>query len=105
MSTVTVRIGQETRDFDSASESWINDQVNRRRQDGQSVCVQVTVDGGDLDLLLSTPGCGSGGGGARQATAREMAILDLWSKLHLNQAGFTGGNLNAFLKQLRRMIA
>ena len=87
-----------------ASESWINDQLNRRRRDGQNVCVQVSVQAGGVQLVLSTPGCGGGGGG-RQATPREMDILDLWNKLHLNQAGFTGGNLVAFLKQLGRLVA
>ena len=105
MSTVTVRIGQETRGLESASESWINDQLNRRRQDGQNVCVQVTIHGGAVDLVLATPGCGSGGGGGRQPTSRESDILELWNRLHLNHAGFTGGNLVAFLKQLGRMVA
>ena len=104
MSTVTVRIGQDTRDLDTASESWINDQLNRRRHDGQNICVQITVLGGDGQLVLSTPGCGAGEGGGRQATSREMNILDLWKKLQLNQPTFTGGNLVAFLKQLRRML-
>ena len=105
MSTVPVRVGQETRDLEAASESWINDQLNRRREDGQNICVQVTVHAGGLQLALSTPGCASGGGGGRQPTSREMAVLDLWNKLHLNQVGFTGGNLVAFLKQLRRLLA
>ena len=104
MSTITVRIGHETRDLEAASETWINDQLNRRRHDGQNVCVQVTVHAGDVQLPLSTPGCGIGGGGTRQATAREMAILDLWNKRHLNEADFTAGNLIAFLKQLRRIV-
>lgn len=104
MSTVTVRIGQETRDLEAANESWINDQLHRRRQDGQNVCVRVIVDADDVDIVLSTPGCATGGGGGRQATSAELGIFDLWDKLHLNQPGFTGGNLIAFLKQLRRMI-
>src|SRR3954454_17286845 len=99
MSTVTVRIGQETRELDAASESWINDQLNRRRLDAQNVCVQVTVHAGAVDLVLATPGCGSGGGGGRQATSRESDILELWNRLHLNQTRFTSGNLVAFLKQ------
>ena len=105
MRTVTVRIGEEARDLGAASESWINDQLSRRRRDGQNVCVQVSIEAREVQLPLSTPGCGGGGGGGRQATAREREILDLWSKHHLNQSGFTGGDLVAFLKQVGRMVA
>jgi hypothetical protein len=35
----TVRIGDETRSLADANESWINQQINRRRADGQNVCV------------------------------------------------------------------
>lgn len=105
MSTVTVRIGDETRNLEAAGESWINDQLNRRRKDGQNVCVQVNVNSGGAQVVLTTPGCGGGGGGGRQANAHELDIIELWSKLHLNEAGFSGGNLVAFLKQLRRLVS
>lgn len=40
---VTVQIGTEVRGFEEVSESWINDQIGRRRRDGVAVCVIVTV--------------------------------------------------------------
>jgi len=105
MSTVSVRIGGETRELDAASENWINDQLKRRRSGGQDVCVQVGVHAGDIQLSLTTPGCGGGLGGGRQANSRELDIIELWNRLHLNQATFTGGNLIAFLKQLGQKLA
>lgn len=105
MSTVTVRIGDETRNLEAASESWINDQLNRRRKDGQNICVQVNVNSGGAQLVLATPGCGGGGGGGHQANARELDIIELWNRLHLNQAAFSGGNVVAFLKQLGRLLS
>ena len=86
------------------SESWITDQVNGRQQSGP-VCVEVRIKTSGLDLHVVTPGCGGGGGGiGRRATANEQEIIDLWTKRGLNEAGFSGGNVIAFLKQLRQKL-
>lgn len=99
---ITVRIAEEERQLDAADEQWINQQINRRRADGQTVCVRVTVHKDDLDVVLSTPNCASGGGG-RPPRPREREVLDLWNQRGLNDINFTGGNLVAFLKQLKRL--
>lgn len=99
---ITVRIAEEERQLDAADEQWINQQINRRRADGQTVCVRVTVHKDDLDVVLSTPNCASGGGG-RPPRPREREVLDLWNQRGLNDTNFTGGNLVAFLKQLKRL--
>jgi hypothetical protein len=100
----TVRIGDETRSLADANESWINQQINRRRADGQNVCVEVSIGTGGLSLRLATPGCGGGGGGGRSPSSNEQEVLDLWIKRGLNTSDFTGGNLVAFLKHLRRLL-
>ncbi len=99
---ITVRIAEEERQLDAADEQWINQQINRRRADGQTVCVRVTVHKDDLDVVLSTPNCASGGGG-RPPRPREREVLDLWNQRGLNDINFTGGSLVAFLKQLKRL--
>ena len=98
---VQVEIGGETRSLGEADEQWINDAINRRRRDGISVCVRVLIQDSDVDLALSTPGCPVSRG-SRPATVEEQPILDLWRKRRLDQAGFTGGDVVAFLKQLTR---
>jgi hypothetical protein len=90
--------------LENVDEHWINQQINRRREDGLSVCVRVTIKEGDLDMILSTPTCGSGGGGGRPPRPHEKVVFDLWNRRGLNDAHFTGGNLVAFLKQLERII-
>jgi hypothetical protein len=101
---IKIRIGEAERDLNSASESWINQQINRRRKDGLSVCVRVIVKEGDLDMILSTPTCASSGGGGRPPRPREQTMFNLWNKRGLNEPDFTGGNLIAFLKQLKHIV-
>lgn len=100
---ITIRIGNETKNYSDATESWIAQQVNRRRQDGQNICVDILINTSGLNIRLTTPGCGGGGGG-RQPTDREQRLFDLWGKHGLNGANFTGGNLVAFLKQLKQVL-
>src|SRR5437763_14492133 len=102
---ITVTIAGESRNYPTeATENWINDQVNRRRKDGQSVCAQVLVKTSGLDLNLTTPGCGGGGGGGRAPNSNEERVIELWRDRHLTANDFTGGNLIAFLKQLQRLV-
>lgn len=98
---ITVRIGQEERGLDAADEQWINQQIVHRRRDGQSDCVTVRIQQGELDLILTTPGCGGSGGGGRPPRTVEREVINLWDKRRLNDAAFTSGDLIAFLKQLK----
>jgi len=101
---IKIRIGEAERELGSADESWINQQINRRRNDGQSVCVRVFIKEGDLDMILSTPACASSGNGGRPPRPHEMRVLNLWNQQRLNESEFTGGNVISFIKQLRNLI-
>jgi hypothetical protein len=100
---IKIRIDETEMDISSADESWINQQINRRRADGLSVCVRVTIKEGDLDMILSTPTCPSTGGG-RPPRPHEQETFNLWNQRGLGERNFTGGNLIAFLKQLRHIV-
>lgn len=99
---VRIQIADETRMLTEADPEWINQQVNRRKADGLSVCVRVMIEEGSVHLNLSTPGCAALGGGSRIPNAEEQRILDLWRKHHLDEASFTGGNVVSFLKQIAK---
>lgn len=96
-----IQIGNTERNLQDADPNWINEQINGLKRDGKSVCVRVFVKEDGVDLMISTPGCPSSGGGSRRPTPREQGIFDLWDKLHLNKHDFSAGNVMAFLKQLR----
>jgi len=102
---ITVRIGEEERSLQAASEQWITQQIQRRRADGHSICVRVSIRRGGLDMTLTTPGCVTGGGGGRAPNANEREIFQLWNERRLNDIDFTGGNLVAFLAQLTRTFS
>jgi len=52
---ITVRIGETEKELGQVDESWINQQINRRRADGITVCVRVFIKKHDVDMVLSTP--------------------------------------------------
>lgn len=90
---ISIRIGDQEREFESADENWVTQQINRRRADGLPVCVKVTVRIGDLNLVLTTPNCSSAGSGGRAPTAHEQEIFDLWNQLGLDSAILLAGML------------
>jgi len=100
----TIKIGGAERSLEDVSESWVNEQVNQRKMDHQSVCVLVRLQGDGVDMVLSTPSCGSGGGGGRPPNPKEEKIFHLWDERGLNTSGFSGGNVVAFLKQATKLI-
>jgi hypothetical protein len=101
---VTIRIGSDTRRLEDVDDSWITRQVNNRRSEGLPVCVEVTIRTGSLDMKLATPACGLGVSGGRAARPDEAEVFQFWNKLHLLSADFSGGNVVAFIKQLRRVL-
>jgi hypothetical protein len=104
---IRIIIGGSERQFSSVrniDESWVAQQVNRRQSDGQNVCVQVIIKQDSVDMRLSTPACRKGDGGGRQPRPQEEAIFDLWAERGLNQIDFSGGNVIAFFKQLRKVL-
>lgn len=101
---VTVRIGNDSRRLEDVEESWITQHVNNRRRDGLPACVEVMINTGAVNVRLATPACAPGGGGGRPPRPDEAEIIQLWSKLGLGSDDFSGGNLVAFIKQLRRLL-
>lgn len=100
---IRVQIGLSDYDLKDVREDWLNREINGRRHDEIPVCVKVILRADNVDMVLSTPACGSGGGG-RPATPQESAILKIWAQQHLNGNDFTGGNVIALLKQIQSLI-
>lgn len=101
---ISIRINEEERQYGESIESWINERINLYRRGGTIISVVVSVNLNPLNMLLCTPGSITNGtsGGRRLPTSAERRIYDLWESLGLNDPSFTGGQIVAFLKQLRR---
>lgn len=98
--TIRVKIGDVEKDIAQADSNWINEQINRRRADGVTVCIQVTIVQDSVNLRLATVDCPQLMGGSPVFSTEENEIISLWENLHLREKRFTGGNLVAFLKQI-----
>ena len=98
-----IRIGGDERNLDEATEHWLTEQIHNRKADGQAVCVQVIIDEGQLNMVLSTRDCPISGGG-RAPKPQKRDILELWTKRGLSEVGWAVGNLIAFLKQLQQIL-
>ena len=104
---IAIKIGAIALDFshvDDVEESWVNRQISGLRGDHRPVCVRVNVNEGALNMTLATADCDASGGGGRLPNAQEREAFELWEKLGLSKPGFSGGNLVAFFKQLRKLV-
>ena len=103
--SIRIRIGQDEREFNQADEHWIISRIKQEQADQGNACIRIFIKAGDIDVILSSGGCPkSEGGGGRKPTAKEQEFFNLWRKLGLNANEVTGGKVNAFLKQARRII-
>tara|TARA_R110000782_G_scaffold166829_15_gene258814 strand:- start:2439 stop:2744 length:306 start_codon:yes stop_codon:yes gene_type:complete len=99
---IRIKVGTFDYDLKDLNEGELIKQVIERRKDNVPVCVQVTIKTGNLNMILATPDCASGGGN-RPPTDEEKSIYDLWDKFSLGSKDYSPGNLIAFLKQIQSM--
>jgi len=100
---IEIQINGSKKDIDENYESWVNQQIDNRRKEKQIVCVRVFIKEAYLNLILSSRECPPIRGYPPH-TKREKVIVELWNKCGLNTSDFHGGNLIAFLKQVRKYL-
>ncbi len=84
--------------------SWVNQQINRRRAQGDPVCVRVTFRTRSGEWSLATQSCPRMEGGYFDPQDRlEKAIIELWGRERLNSGDFNGADLNNFIRQVERL--
>lgn len=103
---ITVEIDGASATLDEAvTGGWITEQIKRRERDGSKPCVRISITETVAHVSLATPTCqASPGGRRRRANQREQEVLDLWDHHSLNDAAFSPGNLQAFLRRLSQLF-
>jgi hypothetical protein len=69
---VTIAIAGTTVPADNANEGWINQMIASNRREGTLPDVRVSINTGDVQVGLVTPGCG----GARRCMLTSRARLN-----------------------------
>jgi hypothetical protein len=100
MATVTVTFGSETKQNHAITAGWIHGAMEAQRRAGQPICGTVRVEGSGIDLSLPVGSCPRGSGGGRPLASAESDVVDLYRRGHLDQARFSAGELEAFVKQV-----
>ena len=98
---IHIQIGQNSqkRRLEDATESWIHEQLYRRRRDGP-VCVKVYIEERGLNMILASSDC-VGRASRQPLTEVETQIVGLWTSLGLHLSDFHPEQLVRFVKQLR----
>ena len=102
--SIRIKIGPQEHDLAQADSHWIISQIKGQQNDNCTVCVQVIIEEGDVNLILRSSGCPDFGGGSRQANSHELQILDLWQRHGGKEGRLDGGEVIAFLSQLKRIL-
>ena len=100
---ITVSIAGMSVPVEKAGEGWINQMIAEGRKSGAPMCIRVSVNVPGAQVALSTPGCGSGGGGGRTPNDTERRIIEAWNRRGLGQGNIHSGELRAFLNELGRL--
>jgi hypothetical protein len=98
---IKVKVGNEERDASAVDESWLRNQIEGRRADGRPPCVRVAIKAGDIDVMLSTPGCDRSAPSARRPRREEQNIFDEWEACGMNDVNFSVTDLRNFLARVK----
>ena len=96
---ITVCLDGVEQALNKHSDSWLIDQIKRRRADNKPICIRVHIRSPEINATLATSGC-PGGKGGRRPKHHEQPIWDLWLAHNLSDDNFSPRQLVTFLKQL-----
>ena len=101
---ISIRVNGAEYTLDQVSVSWLHEQIDGRRREGEPVCVVISAQTDSVNITLATPDCRSGPGGNRPPNQTESEIFHRWHGLVVDRGHFTAGNLWAFLQYLDRLV-
>lgn len=97
---VRVCIGSSERTLNDVTENWVREQIGRRRSANEEICLRVIINTSELNLHLSTPGCGRAEG-RRVPNPLERRIADSWERHRMNEDEFASHAVMSFLAEVQ----
>ena len=97
---IKIRIDASDRKLEDVTETFIVEQVKRRRKDGISVSIQIIFKDEDVIVALVTPMYPARGRPIRKPTGRQKKVLDFWRKCNLDKENFQYDDLIYFLRKI-----
>ena len=102
---IKIKIADDDRPGNPLDEEWVHQQINRRRDAGESVCVRVTLEQNELNIMLSTKTCAATGHPPiTNPSPLEKKIYEFWKGRKLNAVDFTSSNVVAFIIHLQDLL-
>lgn len=99
---ITLQIGTSERRDGEIEKRWIQDQVNSRKKNGESVCVRIHIQCGDVNLRLKSRDCSKSTGGSRPLNNKEQHIVDEWTQKGFPNKDINPGMVVSFWEFLKR---
>lgn len=100
---VYVSIGNENRDLRDVASAWLRSATQRLRHSGSPLCVKISITSGAIDMILATCDCPTGDAEeVRPFRGEEITIFRDWQAKRLDTTDFSEGDLEDFLKRLRK---
>jgi len=79
---ISLRINNNSQSDAKIEEQWIREQIQNRRSNEKSICVEFEVHCGDVNMIFPFGNCssGSGGGSKQKLSKRALKLIDGWEK-------------------------
>lgn len=102
---IKIKIAENEHLGDPLDEGWVHQQINRRREAGEAVCIRVFIEKDGVDIVLSTKNCVSSGlPSIIKPRPLEKKIIQLWEERGMNTLNFTSRDLVIFINQLQDLL-
>lgn len=82
---IKVIINEQDRIWDSSQAGWLNGTINDLQKDGIPVCVQVSIQYGDINVGLSAGSCSSSSCAGRSPNSRERELITSWNVMTIDE--------------------
>jgi hypothetical protein len=101
---VMLRVDSRDVKLDNVNESWIVDQVERRRRDGICVNIRIIFREEEVIIAIVTPEYWPSGRPIEKPTERQKRVIDFWRQCNLDREDFRCDDLIHFLRRISALL-